>query len=336
MVKTLFFGFPRVGGPIQDFKDLKIFIMSQRNRINEFIELISNIMESYTTILFLPDEKEEDILRIKAFYSLGKNIKEDCLVRRGEGFVGWVFREQKPVLVSHFDKRDAAILKFYNREEKIKSLLISPLPHKAGAIYVDSKKSYIFTEEKEKILDQIGKIIVSMLVDENEIKEKRRTEKYLDFSLKFLEIIAISKNRNDLVEKTLLYLSIFFEIQYIVFFNFGEKIYILNKLDNENLIKKENFSFFDEYGFCGWIIKNNKELLLENIKKNDTSYILNKNEKIENINNFFGIPLSFYENKGLISFIKKNKEKWNAREIKILYKIGSLFYREYMQKNESF
>ncbi|MFZ5761141.1 MAG: GAF domain-containing protein, partial [Thermodesulfobacteriota bacterium] len=186
-------------------------------------------MESYTTVLFLPDEKEEDILRIKAFYSLGKNIKEDCLVRRGEGFVGWVFREQKSVLVSHFDKRDAAILKFYDREEKIKSLLISPLPHKAGALYVDSKKSYIFTDEKEKILNQMGKIIVSMLDDENEIKEKRRTEKYLDFSLKFLDIIVYSKNRNDLVEKILICISIFFKIQYVVFFDFGGKIYILNK-----------------------------------------------------------------------------------------------------------
>ncbi|MFZ5758975.1 MAG: hypothetical protein ACOY32_04985, partial [Thermodesulfobacteriota bacterium] len=83
-------------------------------------------------------------------------------------------------------------------------------------------------------------------------------------------------------------------------------------------------------------VKNNKELFLENIKKNDTSYILNKNEKIENFNNFFGLPLSYDEKKGVISFVKENKEKWNAREIKILSFIGSLLYREYMQKNESF
>lgn len=332
MADTLFFLSIRAGGPLQDLNDLNVFMMSRRNRINEFIELISNIMESYTTVLFLPDEKEEDILRIKAFYSLGKNIKEDCLVRRGEGFVGWVFREQKPVLVSHFDKRDAATLKFYSGEEKIKSLLVAPLPDHGGALYVDSKKSYIFTEEKEKILNQMGTIIVSMLNDENEIKEKKRMEKYLDFSLNFSEIIVTSKNKDELVEKTLQYISIFFRIEFIVFFSIDENIYILNESDVENLTKKEFFSFFDEYGLCGWIIKNNKELLLEKIQKNDTSYIINKNKKIENFYNFFGLPLFFNEKKGVISFVKKNKEKWNAMEIKNLSLIGSLLYRAYMQK----
>jgi hypothetical protein len=94
--------------------------MTPMPRINEFIELISNIMESYTTTLFLADDSDGGELTLYYFYSLSKNIKKDCKVQSGEGIIGWVFREQKSVLASYFDKRNE---KWISKEKKTISLL---------------------------------------------------------------------------------------------------------------------------------------------------------------------------------------------------------------------
>ena len=147
-------------------------------RIIEFIELISNIMETYTTTLFLAGDREGDTLFLHSFYSLGKNIKKNCKVMSGEGIIGWVYREQKSVLATYFDKRDATTLKFYELDEDIKSLIAIPLPEKYGVLCIDSKKSYVFTEEKEKILKQMAHILFSLMKVENEISEKKNIRKY--------------------------------------------------------------------------------------------------------------------------------------------------------------
>lgn len=308
--------------------------MRRKSRINEFVELISNIMESFTAIVFLVDENETDLLRIKAFYSLSKNIKEECLLRSGEGIVGWVFREQKTVLAAYFDKRDATTLKFYDKDEEIKSLLAVPLAGKAGVLYVDSKKSYVFTEEREKILKQMGHILCSIINTENEIKEKRTNEKLLSFSLNINEITVNTKNRKEFVEKILYQMFDMFCLNIVVFLIESEKIYYLCNSDNKKHFNESNFDFYDKYGLSGWIIKNNQELLLEKISKNEKSYIVNKNEKFDDLTNFLGLPLFLDEKRGVISFVKKNNEKWLSKEKKLLTFISDLFFKEYFQKNE--
>ncbi|MFH1215192.1 MAG: GAF domain-containing protein [Pseudomonadota bacterium] len=292
-------------------------------------------MESYTTILFMVDEKERNLLKIKDFYSLSKNIKEDCRLRSGEGIIGWVLREQKSVLATYFDKRDATTLNFYNKDENIKSVLAIPLAEKSGVLCVDSKKSYFFTEEREKILRQMGNILVSIIKNDIEIKEKRKTDTLLDLSLNFNKIIVNSNKKQEFVEKILFLLSDVFNLKIIVFLIEDENIFLIHEENKKYIFKKVNYHFYDKYGLSGWIIKNKKELLLENISKNEKSYIVNKEEKFDYFTNFFGLPLCCDEKKGVISFVKKNNEKWLSKEIKILAFICDLFFKEYFQKNET-
>ncbi len=191
--------------------------MKTKKRINSFIELISNIMEAYTVILFLADEEDESVLNLSSFCSLSRSLNKKCTIVRGEGIVGWVHKEKKPVLASHFDKRDATTLKFYEKDENIKSLLAIPLPEKYGVLYVDSKKSYIFTEEKEKILTQMSHVLVSVLKSEKEIAEKKLLEFLLTLSLNSNELLSCNLKKDVFIEEFLDFFCDRLDLKYVIF-----------------------------------------------------------------------------------------------------------------------
>jgi signal transduction protein with GAF and PtsI domain len=308
--------------------------MKALSRINEFIDLISNIMESYSTTLFLADDDDDEGLMLASFQSLGSNVKKDCKVRSGEGIIGWVFREQKPVLAGYFDKRDATTLKFYEQDEEIKSLIAIPLPNNYGVLCVDSKKSYVFTEEKEKILRQMASVLVSIINAENEIKEKKSVEKLLSLSINASEIIVNTKDKREFVKE---FLELFIEnihVEIGVFVEENKTVYFRYKVNKENIFEQLSYEVFDKYGLVGWVLKNKKELFLEKITKNDKSFILNKSEPFENFTNFLCFPLLSRENKktGAVAFVKKMNKKWLPKEKKTLALLSNLFFEEYLYK----
>lgn len=303
-------------------------------KINSFIELISNIMEAYTVILFLADEKNKSVLHLSSYCSLSRSLKNKCTIVSGEGIVGWVLKENKPVLASHFDKRDATTLKFYKKDENIKSLLTIPLPEKYGVLYVDSKKSYIFTEEKEKILMQMSNVLFSVLKSEKEIKEKKLLEFLLTLSLNANELLSSNVNKNIFVEDFLNFFCDRLYLNSVIFVIEDEAVYWCSILKKKSNFEKIKYDFFDKYGFAGWVLKNKKELYLDNISSSDKSFIINKKENSYDFNNFLGFPL-FYKDKrknGVICFVKRNKEKWIVKEKKTVEFISQLFFKEYFHK----
>ncbi len=303
-------------------------------RIYEFVELISNIMESYTTSLFLTEETDTESLVLYSFHSLSGNIKKDCKVRSGEGIIGWVFREQKSVLASYFDKRDATTLKFYEKDEDIKSLVAIPLPKNYGVLCVDSKKSYVFTEEKEKILRQMSQIIVSIIDTEKEINEKNILENLLILSFNINETIVNTITKNEFSKEFLQILIERLNLEAVVFVDEEKFLYSIYRNKNKNIFKEFPYDYFDQYSLLGWVLKNKKQLFLEKVSRNEKSFIINKDEPFENVNNFLCIPLTSKKNKnsGALALVKKADDKWNPKEKKTIILLSKLFFKEYFNK----
>ncbi|MCB2184331.1 MAG: GAF domain-containing protein [Desulfobulbaceae bacterium] len=304
--------------------------MKAGNRINRFIELVSNIMEAYTTCLFLADNDNE--MYLSNFYSLGKNIKTRCKIKKGEGIVGWVFREQKPVLASYFDKRDATTLKFYKRDEDIKSFLAIPLPKNKGVICVDSKKSYIFTEEKEKILINMASILLSIIDLENEINEKNILDKLLSLSLTINELILNIKTKEEFIKDFLFIIKKYLNLNTVISVIENNNINSLSTVDKKDIYLKYNYEYMDNSSLAFWIIKNKKDLFLENFIKNKKSFLVNKEEKYEFISNFLGFYIHGNGNKGVIILVKKNNEKWNLKEKNTAKLMSDIFIKNYFNK----
>ena len=125
--------------------------------LQSLVDLVSNTTDAYTTVLFLAPEPGQ-ALAIAAYQSLSQNIDTQVLIGPGEGLIGWVYKNNKPVNVDKFD-RDTRRLLFYKEDESIKSFMAVPLPGIPGVLAVDSKQRYVFTEKNQKILNQFGETI---------------------------------------------------------------------------------------------------------------------------------------------------------------------------------
>jgi len=123
--------------------------------IADIVRLAAEVMEAYSVVLFL---LQEDRLEVAAAATLSRHLRRDCVLSRGEGLVGWIHREGKPV-VAHDFHRDTRTLQFYDADETIKSFLGMPLAGSRGVLCIDSKKNYRFTDRRVKLAAMLAALI---------------------------------------------------------------------------------------------------------------------------------------------------------------------------------
>lgn len=117
--------------------------------------LTGSVLDAYTVALFLP-AKAGDISsahNLAAVFSLGDKVDRAASLAPGQGLVGWVIRHQSPLLVPNFDQRRSR-LGYYkdNEDQHIKAFMGCVLPEGRGALCVDSKRQYSFSEKDQKML----------------------------------------------------------------------------------------------------------------------------------------------------------------------------------------
>ena len=308
--------------------------MRSPQRVQDFIDMISNVMEAYTTSLFVVDEEKNNYLKLYSYLSFSKKLVKNCTLSPGEGIVGWVFREQKPVLAAHFD-RSTKTLKFYSEDEEIKSLMAVPLPEKMGVLCVDSKKSYRFTEEREKIFRQMAVTAVSLIKGERERKEKEFLHNLVKFLVEMEDVIESSSKNISFVDMILSRIVNKLQLSHAFFVVPGNDVHICEKdtIKNETKCNKEEKDYYSPDGLLGWTVKNNKKLVIEKRnEKREKSFILNKKEEIKQFSNIICIPLSnpSFAQVGAFGCIKEKKDKWEKLEIEILERVLDKFFRKWI------
>ncbi len=123
--------------------------------------IVCSVFDAYSAVLFLPDEQGESHY-LAAHFSLGNNIPQDVYILPGKGLVGWILHNHKPLLIPNFDHREGT-LGYYepDAEEGIKAFMGFPLPT-GGALCVDSKRQYSFSEKDHKILQMFAGLVSSL------------------------------------------------------------------------------------------------------------------------------------------------------------------------------
>lgn len=120
--------------------------------------IVCSVFDAYSAVLFLPGEAG-DSHYLAASFSLGDNIPENVTIEPGKGLVGWILRARKPLIVSPFDYHQDC-LGYYGdeSEEQIKAFMGFPIPT-GGALCVDSKRQYSFSEKDYKILNLFADLV---------------------------------------------------------------------------------------------------------------------------------------------------------------------------------
>ncbi len=152
--------------------------MSTHSCHQHILGIISSVFDAYSTVLFLPSDSKQSY-SVAAHFSLGDQVDVGCSITPGQGLVGWILRNQQPLLVNSFDQR-RCFLGYYPRAEeaKIKAFMGYPLRKEQGVICLDSKRQYSFSDKDQKILQLFCDLIIDMQTSSCAMAETASTSSY--------------------------------------------------------------------------------------------------------------------------------------------------------------
>lgn len=148
--------------------------------------LKSSLRRSERSLLFLVQRPDPDALRLHLFVGNDlEMVKKDAIVRvgQGQGLVGWIAREQKPVCLGRLDTVGEEFVEYLTRQNTIRSILAIPLFSEGNleaVVVVDSQEPDAFSEEDENLLVLVSRQILRALLD---VRDRERAETTaIDFS----------------------------------------------------------------------------------------------------------------------------------------------------------
>jgi diguanylate cyclase (GGDEF)-like protein len=288
-------------------------------RFKSLIRLVSIVTDSYTSALFLWDDRRKRLI-LKYHYTLSKNIIDSASIFPGEGLIGWVAENRSPINVSNFSY-DTKMLLYYFSYEDIKSFFAVPIfleDELEGVLAIDSKSQWAFTPKTQKILTEFAKEF-SKLIEELHIKIIKET-KMIDIDLlRDISSKILSSYDIDSLFSNLCKISIIPYDGVVFALNEDKGIYIKKAYGYDSKI--ENLLISNK-SLAGWIIKNRKVLNIPSVN-NERTIIFSQSESGLDIKSFLGLPLIHMEDfLGILIFTSKNNGIFKDYHINISSLIG--------------
>ena len=291
--------------------------------LNELIQLISNVTESFTTALFLFDSVKNK-LNLRCYHSLSLHINPDTQLQVGDSLIGWVAKNQRPVNIAPFD-RDTRNLKLYLKDEKIKSFLAVPVGE-VGVLCVDSKRNYVFTDKDQKILHDFSLLVLQVLQAQATAKIEKQQQTILEF---FNHINALSKKKQDLnqyYQRVLQCCRKFSNTDAAFLVLVPKKKDRYKVVALEGTLKaplKKTFLPID-MGLTGWVIREEKPLVRRSMKpRNHKSYIFFPDDPCMHFQSYIGLPMLFFGKLyGVMNLVGHRENNWEDDEIQALTSAG--------------
>lgn len=132
--------------------------------LDRLLESIGSVFDAYSVVLFC--RNAEGGYDLCASFSLGDSVRKGATIESGQGLVGWILKNNSPLLVERFDQKNA-FLGYYGseQEENIKVFVGCPLPGGLGALCMDSKRTYAFTDKNQRVLSLFAGVVAAHLAD---------------------------------------------------------------------------------------------------------------------------------------------------------------------------
>ena len=272
--------------------------MNNTGYLTKILSIVCSVFDAYSAILFLPGKTGDDH-RIAAVFSLGDEVLGDTVIKEGKGMVGWIIRNNRPLLINNFDRKRSRLGYYPQAEEsRIKAFLGCPLGGGLGALCLDSKRTYSFSEKDQKILQLFAELILELLDELAEAKEsmadfryyqalrniqglRRQFTRWPEFQEKFLEIMSQATG---------------FEYCFLMvldedsdsFFLEGSSAPLLNA-------RQESMAFSLKSGLVGWVFNNNQPVFTgEKEMSGAISSLLGKEVHTPGFKSIMCLPL-FYQ-----------------------------------------
>ena len=151
------------------------------------LSIVCSVFDAYSAVLFLPSENGEEHY-LAASFSLGEGVEQGAMLSSGS-LVDWIIRNRQQMLVPNFDQHKHKLGYYREGEEAgIKAFMGCPVPT-GGALCVDSKRQYSFTDRDYKLLQLFAELV------SRQQASKGRQEMAGDIPRYFAELAVIQELR---------------------------------------------------------------------------------------------------------------------------------------------
>ena len=195
-------------------------MLKNTDYINKIAQLIANITESYSALIFVADEDENSkpFLRIAGSHTLSRELISDCNIPWGSGLIGWTAENGVRISVCPFEN-DSSTLLYYSKDQLLKSFIAIPIITEQnkvlGVIACDSKKSYAYAKMTEKILFEFADLLLNYLNKKPETNKPLSNET-VSLEKKIINKLKTIRNEDELLKQVSMYAKNLLECETLV------------------------------------------------------------------------------------------------------------------------
>ncbi len=229
--------------------------------LDRLLESIGSVFDAYSVVLFC--RNADGVFDLTASFSLGDSIRKGMSIEQGQGLVGWILKNNSALAVEKFDEKNT-FLGYYGSEqdEQIKVFVGCPLPGGAGALCMDSKKTYAFTSKDQRVLALFAQVVAAVIADVGEGGVSSHEQALYRVLQQVYALREAHPKWTDFLDRYLALLSgaSGYEYAFLVVSDEWGNNYLLE--GSNKPLMPENFkvrqSFSTGSGLLGWVFKKNQ------------------------------------------------------------------------------
>lgn len=304
--------------------------------LRHLLSIIANSFDAYSTVLFLPDAS--GVHRMAAYFSLGDDLVEGIAVEPGKGIVGWVLRNNQPLLINNFEMQSESLGYYSGRSESVvKAFMGCPLMDGQGVLCVDSKKSYSFSTKDQKILHQFSEFISKLQMDSCQLQSSRADFRYYQALQKIQELRQQFPLWSAYLKHFLQILAGTTRIEHAVLAvrdEFGQNFTIEGWTEAFPLkpsSKVERYPFGS--GLVGWVFKNEKPIFSADTESGHTGSTLFARDIIGSwvLHTVICLPLTVHKRTRAVLILADQKAREPDREMRVFLRLVTEYLEFFLE-----
>ncbi len=294
----------------------------ESNPYQRLIDLLSNILEAYTTAFFLLDPKARR-LNMAASQSLSKFLPESVSMPLDQS--GILAQTQKVGQTIHLDKLQENALNlsttvpFYREgESHIKGVFVVPVGDGKGVLYVDTKYAWGFNDKQQKWIREVGGVLEHLLERQGCLAQQEGYAQLFDFWHR-LDQAGFSEDALDaycqaLVDESAKFLTADYGFLAI---RDPESPYFHTVAATQSVprgLVNQNYAIGQ--GLIGWVFQNRKSLQITKLNPNTADhFLLVSTEAFPHQGTFWSLQSEMSLGHTVsLSFLTRQPREWSSEE----------------------
>ncbi len=293
--------------------------MKYGESLHSLLILLSNVLDAHTTALFLHDKKHEQLQLLTSQSTSRFLLERISLPVDKSGLLAQVYKMGHPIHMGKvaLDEVQNALPFYREGESGIKGLFVVPVAKGKALLYVDTKRSWGFTDKQQKWVMDIARIIQTMMEQEVCLLERDEYSSILSLWHHLGETALGADRAEEMGHRTVEQTARFLGADYgLLAQRDPEKVenYQLTATTSNLAPALRDGRFTTAEGLVGWVFRNGKPLWIQRMNPDAGDHFLfSPTENISHSGSFLGIHgRSATGHEFVLAFAAREDAYWSA------------------------